>query len=66
MTEFRNKHGITTDQFIGLTDVLGGDLQAIKAVSGAAYDTYLTHLDYKLRTAGFASRNSVEGMFVLR
>ena len=60
MAEFRKRHNLSVDQFIGLTDVLGGDLNTVKTISGSEYGNYLSHLDYKIRHAGFASRGGVE------
>ena len=60
MVEFRKRHNLSVDQFIGLADVLGGDLNTVKAISGSAYGNYLSHIDYKIRHAGFASRGGVE------
>lgn len=62
-SEFTQKHNLTPDQFVKLSDVLAGDLATIKRLSGSAYESYQQHLDYKIRNFGVGSGSNIEGMY---
>jgi len=62
-SEFNQKHNLTPDQFVKLSDVLASDLATVKRLSGTAYSQYQQHLDYKIRNFGVGSGENIEGKF---
>lgn len=60
MAEFMQQNSLSIDQYMGLADILGGDLQTVRTLAGPAYSDYTTHIDYKMRNAGFTSDSGVE------
>ena len=60
-TQFREQHNLSANEFIGLSDVLGGNIETVKRLSGSAFSDYQSHLDYKFRNFGVASGDNIEG-----
>lgn len=58
--QYREQNNLTVDQFISLSDVLGGEIETVKRLSGSAFSDYQQHLDYKFRNFGVASGDNIE------
>lgn len=61
ITTFRENYGLSVDEFIGLSDILGGNIQTVRKLSGPYFNDYQSHLDYKFRNIGLSSGDDLEG-----
>lgn len=65
ITNFRETHGLSVDEFIEISDILGGQIDTVQQLSGPAFSEYEQHLDYKLRNIGLSSGDDIVRNFKL-